>query len=263
MLSASVEQFLKHIAAEQEYSENTTVAYRNDLMQFVNFIDGNITAAQLGADSVQNYIEELQDQGYASSTVARKVAAIKTFLGYLHHTGTLNRDIARQIETPKVQRQVTQLLTRQQVNKLLAVPAGSNNPKNLRNQVLLDLLYYTNLRINEMVELTVDSYDGKKLHISLSDGNRREINLNKTSIGHLDAYLKTLDAYLKTGRPALEKGSGEKALFLNHRGQSLTRQGLWLIIKMCAEQAGLPGTVTPHILRRSFDLHQQEQSSSR
>jgi len=256
MLSASVEQFLEHIAAEQEYSENTTVAYRNDLMQFVSFIDGNVSASQLGADSVQNYIEELQDQGYASSTVARKVAAIKTFLGYLHHTGTLNRDIARQIETPKVQRQVTQLLTRQQVNKLLAVPAGSNNPKNLRNQVLLDLLYYTNLRINEMVELTVDSYDGKKLHIPLSDGNRREINLNKTSISHIDAYLKT-------GRPALEKGSGEKALFLNHRGQSLTRQGLWLIIKMCAEQAGLPGTVTPHILRRSFDLHQQEQASSR
>lgn len=251
MLSEWIESFLRHIAAEKSYSENTVMAYRNDLMQFAMFLDGD--QKTLTQDQVQTYIDELYERHYASSTIARKVAAIKSFLSYLYDRGVVTENIAGEIDTPKVERQVQPLLTRQQVTKLLSVPAKFYKPRDLRNQALLDLLYSTELKINELVDLKVQDFDGKYLRYRQSDGTEQRIELDRETRKHLSDYLEN-------GRPALEKGKGDDAMFLNHRGQALSRQGLWLIIKVCAHEAGLPDTVTPNLLRRSFDIHQDEAS---
>ncbi len=248
MLNSQVEAFIKYLEGSNQYSENTTIAYRNDLMQFVNFLSDYKNWKDLDVAKVQQYVTELQEQGYASSTVARKVAAIKTFLGYLHQHGETKDDISRQIITPKVRRQAQTLLNEEEVNNLLAIPNQSESPKNLRNRVLLNLLYSTDLRITELVELRLKDYHGDYIKFTNDNGMTREFDLNDSTRTHMEKYLKD-------GRPALDKNLGSDALFLNHRGSALSRQGLWLIIKECAQRAGLSTAVTPHILRRSSDSH--------
>lgn len=248
MLSTQVESFIKFLEGSNQYSENTTIAYRNDLMQFVNYLSEYKNWKDLEVAKVQNYVTQLQEQGYASSTVARKVAAIKTFLGYLHQNNQTKDDISRQIITPKVRRQAQTLLNEEEVTNLLSIPEQSDSPKNLRNRVLLNLLYSTDLRITELVELHLKDYDGKKIKFTNDNGVTREFELNDSTRSHMEKYLKD-------GRPSLDKNLGSDALFLNHRGSALSRQGLWLIIKECAQRAGLSTAVTPHILRRSSDAH--------
>jgi integrase/recombinase XerD len=243
--------FISNLESSSNYSTNTTIAYKNDLVQFSDYVKGSSVDQwqKLTVDLVQNYVAQLQEKGYASSTIARKVAAVKTFLSYMHTQGHMEQDLSRQIVTPKVRRQAQTLLTEEEVDKLMAVPEQNNNPKNLRNRVLLHLLYGTDLRITEMVELKLPHYDGRKLRFPTNDGGMREIEVPAEPREHLEKYLKE-------GRPALDKGLQDDALFLNHRGSALSRQGLWLIIKEAAQKANITTAVTPHILRRSSDAHE-------
>ena len=242
MAGSEIDHFLKHLAAQKNYSPNTILAYENDLAQFKKLLGDDVSWKNLESGTVRKYIHELQAKGYASSTVARKVAAVKSFLGYLQESGSIKDDIVGQIATPKVQRRAQPLLTRDQVRRLLDVPDGSRNAKDLRNRALLNLLYLTNLRITELVELRVDHYDGKALR----------------GVDVPDVMKKYLQDYLENGRPQLMKDETETALFLNHRGSKLTRQGLWLIIKDCAVKAGLQMRVTPQTLHRSLEAHKAQ-----
>ena len=244
MLAQRINEFIAHLSVADAYSENTMLAYRNDLMQFAHFARDCSQWSILEMSHVKRYIEQLKKKGYASSTVARKVAAIKTFLNYLQSDGIIQTDFAAQIDTPRVQRQVQPLLSPEQVEWLLEVPNKSRSPKNLRNKALLNLLYLTNLRITEVVELKVHHFDGKALY-----------GIKLTEPMH-----KYLIDYLENGHPVLLRDNTADALFLNHRGSALTRQGVWLIIKECAQKAGLKVSVTPRMLRQSFDAHRREQS---
>ena len=243
MSDGQIDFFLKYLVAQKNYSKNTIDAYQNDLTQFVAWVGDGIAWKNLEAAQVRKYIHKLQSMGYASSTVARKVAAVKSFLGYLQASGSIQEDIVGQITTPKVQRRAQTLLTRQQVRRLMAVPNASQSPKDLRNKTLLNLLCLTDLRIIELVELRVQHFDGQTL-------------LGKAQPKVMIGYLRD---YLENGRPALVKNEAETALFLNHRGSKLTRQGLWLIIKDCAQKAGLKVTVTPQILQRSLEAHKGQE----
>lgn len=247
-----VERFLEAMVVSRRYSENTIVAYRNDLQQFVEYMEQQrCTPQNFTAGIVTEYIEDLRDRAYASSTIARKVAAVKTFLSFLYEGEVIHEDISGQIDTPKVERQTQTMLTPEQVEQLLNYhPSQSNAPRSLRNRVLLELLYSTDMKINELVDLKISDFNDKNLTVR-ERGSAREIALNKSA-------RKYLRAYLREGRPRLDKGKDDNALFLNHRGQALTRQGLWLIIKSSAEAVGLPENVTPHTLQRSFSEHQDE-----
>lgn len=246
-----IDSFLENIRTTQNYSNNTVIAYQNDLSQFFAYLQKEHKNKTITAEIVETYINELRDRSYASSTIARKVAAIKTFLTYLHDEGHLETDISRQVDTPRVERQTQTLLTHEEVEELLAYPSQSDNPRNLRNQVLLYLLYTTDLKINELVDLRTNNYDGHYLVLSENgNGKKRKVVLSDSTQQHLNTYLES-------GRPLLDKGKDDDALFLNHRGQALTRQGLWLIIKSSAEAVGLPDTVTPHTLQRSYSEHQE------
>ncbi|NJL92776.1 MAG: tyrosine-type recombinase/integrase [Anaerolineae bacterium] len=253
MLEQHLANFLDHLTQVRRYSANTVVAYQNDLSQFLQYLGVTPTLEALSIAQVKGYIETLQAEGYASSTIARKVAALKTFLSYLHSVGLLENAMADQIETPRVQRRVQQTLSREEVERLLAVPAASDDARSLRNRVLLELLYTTDLRVNELVDLSLDDIQKEGLRVRRHNGQRL-VRLD-------DPTCTLLRHYLDQGYPDLVSEEVEtRALFLNHRGSPLSRQGLWLIIKTCAEAAGLPTTVTPHILRRSFDYHQQQRA---
>lgn len=251
--------FLDRLQDEMNYSENTAVAYRNDLNQFFQFLqESGLPAnwAQVNQSLLERYVENMKGQAYASSSVARKVAAVKSFFEYLEAHKLIGDNPAVDLQSPKVEKRLPHTLTPDEVVQLLLAPRQEDSPKNLRDTALLALLYATGMRVTEVVTLDIDDMDmsGQILHCAGKDGSMRQIPFD-------DETTEVLYNYLEHGRPHLLKDSEQTALFLNHRGQQLTRQGLWLIIKAYAQEAGLTDSVTPHTMRHSFAVHRLEGGS--
>lgn len=259
-MESSLDDFLTFLSQEQGYSDNTIAAYRNDLSQLVAYMGGLESQPQrwssVDHSLLSGYVAELQRQQYASSTVARKVAALKSFFHYLHNEGHTEEDPTADLESPRVKKRLPKSLEPHQVERLLNSPARDGTPKSLRDRALLALLYATGMRVTEAVNLSVADADTGKHQI------RCESRDVKPRILPIPTEASdAIEAYLERGRPFLLRDEHETALFLNHRGERLTRQGLWLIIKTCANKANLPGGVTPHTLRHSFAAHKLEQGS--
>jgi integrase/recombinase XerD len=188
------------------------------------------------------YFDALVAGGYAPSTIARKIAAVKRFFEYLASSGVVAANPAEDIQAPKVKKRVPKALSSQEVNRLLEAPSQEQTPKAIRDRALMELLYATGMRATEIVSLDVDDVD---LKAGLINCQGRELPLEGIAA-------EWTGIYLDQARDHLVKNPEESGLFLNHRGQKLTRQGLWLIIKAYAEQTHLDGDVTPHTLRHSF-----------
>lgn len=256
-----LQAFLEYLQREYNYSNNTTAAYKNDLNQFVKFIANGqkqpISWSTVDAKIVESYVDHMKDKNYASSSVARKVAAVKSFFNYLANQQIISENPTLDIDSPKVKKRLPKTLTAEDIEKLLAAPTTKKTPKNLRDTALLNMLYTTGMRVTEVVSLTLADVDLKNeiLHCPGKDGLVRDLPFD-------DLTRTVLTSYLEDGRPYLAKDKEEDALFLNHRGQQLTRQGLWLIIKAYARQANLSTSVTPHTLRHSFAAHKLEDGSN-
>jgi integrase/recombinase XerD len=250
--------FLNYLEKEYHYSDNTIAAYKNDLNQFLEFVQrdrgGRLSNwSEISEANLQNYLYNMRNRkpkAYATSTIARKVAAIKSFFNYLFSNNAIEENPAREIDSPKVKKRLPQTLTFEDVDKLLQAPARDKSPKNLRDSALLNVLYSTGMRVTEVVSLQLDDVNLEESYLRPSgrQGNSRQIPFDEPT-------RESLESYVLEGRPYLIKATGEQALFLNHRGQQLTRQGLWLIIKGYAQEVGLDADVTPHTLRHSFALH--------
>jgi integrase/recombinase XerD len=246
--------FLDFLSKERNYSENTTAAYRNDLGQFLKWMRStypNINSWQdVTQQMVAEYVDVLKEKSYTASSVARKVAAIKSFFHFMLARGKISNDPTTDLESPKVKKRLPKTLPADEIEKLLLEPTKKRTPKGLRDTALLNLLYATGMRVSEAVSLQVTdiSLEEKLLHCPGKDAVVRDLPLD-------DDTLDILVDYLENGRPHLVKNKEETALFLNHRGSQLTRQGLWLIIKAYASEANLSERVTPHTLRHSFAAH--------
>lgn len=258
-MDEKIQEFLDYLTTEKGSSDNTTAAYRNDLTQFQEYVAGHEAGADpndawsdLTREDLIDYILWLKDREYASATVARKVAAMKSFCGFLLRTGALADNPADELDSPKVKKHLPTTLTPDEVDQLLAQPGQtSETPKALRDTALLEVLYATGMRVSEIAGLALEDID-------LAAGSVRCVGKgNKERVMPLYAEAaKAVSTYLEKGRPALlGHNPSETTLFLNPRGERLTRQGLWLIIKGYAKQLGLEDRVTPHTLRHSFATH--------
>ncbi len=258
-----IQQFLTYMAAERGASANTISAYRNDLAQLSAYIaehqatpegGDNGVARSIGlinAEDLQDYVAHLREQQYAAATIARKVAAVKSLFGYLHGEGLINANPAEQLSSPRVGRNLPRTLSIQEVDALLEQPGRWNTPEAARDQAMLELLYATGMRVSEFVSLNLSSIElqGQSASVRCIGKGRRERMIPIHS-----AAVAALHHYLQEARPKLAHGRREVALFINRRGERLTRQGVWLIIKNYAKAAGITG-VTPHTLRHSFATH--------
>jgi integrase/recombinase XerD len=248
-------QFLSTLAVEKRYSENTISAYRNDLGQFWEYLKGRqggaIEPSSVDSEMVEAYVADLQQGAhvYAPSTVARKIAAVKSFFHSLVEQGVVTTDPAARLNSPKVKKHIPKTLSVADMERLLAAPARTGGSKALRDRALLELLYATGMRVTEVVNLRLDDVDWTNGTVNCPGkaDRRRRIPLGSA--------LLPLQEYLDRGRPNFARDDSPATLFLNHRGQKLTRQGVWLILKESAEAAGLDGDVTPHTLRHSFAKH--------
>lgn len=249
-------RFLDSLSVSKGYSDNTVAAYLNDLTQFGAFLrerpDG-VAVDPTGCTALlmQEYLTDMDRKGYASATIARKVAAVKSFFHFLMAQGAVTSDPTLGLETPKIEKRMPRILTRDEVERLLATPGQAIGPKALRDRALLELLYATGMRVTELVMLDVGDLDLDKGAVTCrgKNGKQRAIPIQS------ETAIAALKDYLLRSRPGLAKDSQQAALFLNHRGEKLTRQGLWLIIKAYAETAGISAEVTPHTLRHSFAKH--------
>jgi integrase/recombinase XerD len=249
-------QFLSQLTQQERYSENTISAYRNDLTQFAAFIrtrqGGAVELASVSAELVAAYVDDLQHgpNHYAASTIARKMAAVKSFFHAMLNQAVIAADPAAHLSSPKVKKHVPKTLSPGEVARLLDAPSRGAGPKAARDRALLGLLYATGMRVSEVINLRLEDVDWDE-QLVVCPGKaerRRRIPLRQAG--------EPLSLYLQTGRASFAREESPSALFLNHRGQKLTRQGVWLILKEAAQAAGLEAAVTPHTLRHSFAAHQ-------
>ena len=224
-MNAHIQEFLDYLTAERGSSDNTVSAYRNDLTQFDEFMVGRNKSdwADVTRDDLIEYILWLKEREYASATVARKVAAMKSFFGFLLRTGKIEDNPAEELDSPKVKKQLPQTLTPEEVDKLLALPAkAGNTPKALRDTALLEMLYATGMRVSETASVTLDDLDLQAGTVRcLGKGSKERMMPLYTEASN------AVQAYLDKGRSRLlGANKAERTLFLNPRGERLTRQGL-------------------------------------
>ena len=263
-----VEDFLHYLSAERGSSKNTIDAYRNDLTSFSRFATaraadrGNGATNGHSADTqdvqsidrqlVLGFLADLNQRQYAKATVARKVAAVKSFCAFLIDAGDLTFNPTAEIDSPRAPKPVPKPMSTSEVDCLLREPLKHKSPEASRDAAMLELMYATGMRVTELVSLNLDS-----LHLKPSPAYVRCVGkgAKERTIPVHDNAVLAMDRYLDSARPALLKARTQSALFVNRRGERLTRQGFWLILKNYSKAAGIQTHVTPHTLRHSFATH--------
>ena len=266
-----IDRFLQALESERGFSHNTVVAYRNDLSQFVAYLQaerefgqgigdhdrsaptGGPLWQELTDGCLNAYLQTLHDRPYATSTVARKTAAINSFFQFLHRAGLMGEDPSVRMVPPRVDKYSPRAITLGEIARLLEQPcrvAGdrANRPEALRDHAMLETLYATGMRVSELVSLDVTDVDVEAGRVRCAGQSARE-----RRVPLRESAVRAVERYLAEARPLLG-GREIDALFLNHRGRRLTRQGFWLILRSYSEQAGI-ADVTPHTLRHTFATH--------
>jgi integrase/recombinase XerD len=256
--------FLAYLEFERGLSRNTLEAYRSDLLQFGRFLaerQGDALTATGG--DVSDFLTELakgdtpQGDGpggngrapASAATLHRKAACLRSFYRHLRRENLLSDDPTAALSSPRRGKRLPEVLTRSEVQALLASPKGSD-PPSLRDRALLEVLYACGLRASEVIGLEVTDVDLDEglLRARGKGSKERVVPVGRAAVG-------AMRTYLAHGRPALVKLTPERALFVNFRGQALTRQGLYKIVRRHASTVGLADRMSPHTLRHTFATH--------
>lgn len=256
-MEEDIKSFLEYLAQETKYSPNTLAAYNADLNQLADYVKSGGTRGgldpsdpSLNAGVLSAYLRSLRERRYTPSTVARKVAAAKSFLKFMVDRGKIRGDLAPILASPHVSKPVPKALSIPEVRHLLAEPAKLSTTDAKRDKAMLELLYATGLTASELMALSTKDIDWKKGTVRcLSRGSRIRLIPIDQPVARL------IKEYIDNVRPELLSNEKEVALFLNRRGERLTRQGFWLILQGYADRTGLSGKVTPRSLRHSFATH--------
>ncbi len=247
--------FLAYLELERGLSRNTLSAYRCDLLQFGEFLDRHDTTVQASAHGdLAAFLSELaagseEHPPVAPTTLARKVACLRSFYRHLRLDGTIEHDPTADLHGPRKPQKLPHVLSRDDVARLLAQPKGSE-PLALRDRALLETMYACGLRASEAVGLDIGDVDLEEgLLCARGKGSKERI----VPIGR--KAVTALLAYRRGGRPEMLSERSQSRLFVNRRGGGLTRQGLYKIVQGHARSAGLDDRMSPHTLRHSFATH--------
>ena len=252
IMEDNVSSFLDSLIDEKGFSENTVMAYKNDLHQLAGFVRSRSinSWAKIDQTLLMDYFLTLKERSYASSTLARKVAAIKSFYSHQISRGLIDIDPTDGLNRPLVQKSPPKALSKNDVDALLNQVSLTNTPESKRDGAMLGLLCATGLRVTELVSLNV------------GDVNLEVARLRCVGKGKKQRYIDfsadvadVIEDYIENARTSLLKRPKDPALFLNRRGERLTRQGLWLILKEYVKKAHLSAEITPHTLRHSLAMH--------
>lgn len=246
-----LDRFGDYLSLERGASARTNEAYLRDVTRLVTFaiVKGAPAPVDLTARLLRTYVYHLKDLGLSPASIRRNVSAARTYFRFLLADGHVVRDPTERLETPKRWRTLPEVLTVAETKSLLEAPTV-DDPLYFRDRALLELAYGAGLRVSEWIGIGTRDVmlDDALVRVFGKGAKERLVPIGRSAIGALAIYLREL-------RPRLERGKGRGALFLNARGEPLSRMGAWKILKRYVQRAGLTKHVSPHTLRHSFATH--------
>ena len=248
-MEEKIQQFITYIEKEKRASYNTRISYERDLRKAKAYFEqfGMTEVNEITATSVTSYLLYMEKKGFSTATISRSITVLKKYFQYLVRSGWISMDPTEQLQSPKVEKKTIDVLTMEEVELLFEQPS-KRTAKGIRDRAILELLYETGIHVNELIQL-------KKQNVNLELGYLVCEGEKQTKVISFETIAKEiLTEYIEESRPQLEKGETD-ILFLNRSGQTMSRQGLWKMIKAYASQAGIKKEITPHVLRTSFSFH--------
>jgi integrase/recombinase XerD len=247
--------FLAYLELERGLSRNTLEAYRSDLQQYGQFLDSQtLDPLAVGPTDLAAFVTELATgregrPAVAPATLQRKIACLRSFYRHLRREQILEHDPTSELRAPRSPGRLPKVLSRDEVQRLLAQPRGST-PGALRDRALLETMYACGLRASEAIGLELSALD---LEAGILRTHGKGSKERIVPVG--SKAIETLGTYLEQARPRLVGLSDEPRVFVNHRGGGLSRQGLYKIVQRHARSAGLEQRMSPHTLRHTFATH--------
>lgn len=244
-------EFCDHLEFERGLSPRTLDAYRRDVERFIAFarLRHRARPGEATATDLREFVYALKDQGLQATSIRRNLSAVRTYFGFLLGEGLVVTDPTERVELPRTWRRLPGVLTRAEVERLLAAPDPSDRLF-WRDKALLEFAYASGVRVSELISLKIRDLDLQEgMAAVLGKGSKeRMVPVGRSAV-------RALIVYLREVRPRLTRGGGEGAVFVNHRGRPLSRMGVWKILQKHVRRAGLTKRVTPHTLRHSFATH--------
>jgi integrase/recombinase XerD len=249
-MQAHLQRFLEHEFIERGLAENSIAAYRNDLVDALDYFveRGLETPADVRREHILDYLEECQAAGLETTSLARRLVSIRMFFRHLAREGVVAHDVTDVMQAPRVWQLLPDLLDHAEVDRLLRVFRG-RSPLEKRNRAILEVLYACGIRATELATLRLDGLHLDEHYIRvIGKGDKERI----VPIGR--PARRTLAAYLET-RPLLDRTGRGETVFLSRNGQPLTRARVWQIVVEAGQRAGITRHIHPHLLRHSFASH--------
>lgn len=245
-----IDAFILYLHNMKKTSENTEMSYRRDLYKVQVFMEnrGIGDVSDITKKDLDNYVANLEKQNFKAATISRNIASIKAFYHYLVKEGIVTEDVSEDLKAPKIEKKIPEILTTDEVIRLLNQPKG-DSPKEIRDKAMLELLYATGIRVTELITLKVSDLNMQMGYIVCRDSNKERI------IPFGREAKTALIKYLDKTRATMLENSEDDLLFSNCSGQSMSRQGFWKLIKYYAKKADIQSDITPHTLRHSFAAH--------
>lgn len=246
-----VDVFRDYLSFEVGASPRTLDAYGRDVLRFVDYAlsKGAVAPGEVGAPTLRAFVYHVKDLGLAPSSIRRNISALRTYYRFLLAEGHVVRDPSERLEAPRKWRDLPEVLSVAEVTRILEAPS-LDQPLAFRDRAMLELAYSAGLRVSEWITVgTRDLMLADSLVRVFGKGAReRLVPIGRSALASVAIYLREL-------RPRLEQGAGAGVLFLNARGEPLTRMGAWKILRRHVESAGIEKRVSPHTLRHSFATH--------
>ena len=250
MMEKELDEFINYLKDVKKTSHNTELSYKRDIAKLEKYLQqmGLDEIRQVSATTLQNYILGMERSGSAAATVSRNIASIKAFFHFLFRKGYVTEDIAEDLKAPKIEKKLPEILTTDEVNRLLDQPRGSA-PKDMRDRAMLELLYATGIRVSELINLNVSDVNLQVGYIICRDAKKERV------VPFGAPAKRALSDYMKNARDLMLEDQSSDVLFTNCSGQPMSRQGFWKLVKYYARKAGITADITPHTLRHSFAAH--------
>lgn len=249
-MEKEIKAFIAYLHNVKNTSTNTEMSYKRDLEKVQHFMAARgiqeITA--ISEQDLEDYVKYLEDNKFAAATVSRNIASLKAFYHYMVQEGTVPEDISETLKAPKIEKKIPEIMSPDEVVRLLEQPSG-DTPKEIRDKAMLELLYATGIRVTELITLKISDVNMPMNFILCRDRNKERI------IPFGTAAKNALARYLDGTRDEMLENKASDVLFANCSGQPMSRQGFWKLIKYYAKKADIKADITPHTLRHSFAAH--------
>jgi integrase/recombinase XerD len=258
-IPAAISSFLTHVKVEKGLSSNTVSAYKRDLVKFDAFArKRKLSLEAISRDDLVDFLAGLYRQKLESRTVARQLVTLRNFFRFAQIQELISVDPSINLESPKIRRTLPGYLRLEEIERLLEQP-DEKKPLGLRDRAMLEVLYSTGLRVSELISLRVSDVDTKVGCVRcIGKGDKERI----VPVGR--QALVMVEKYLRRARPLLcgkSKSASSPTLFVNRRGTTLSRVGVWKILSAYGRRAGLRVAIKPHMLRHSFATHLLERGA--